>query len=1017
MAEIIPLIQKLATLLIDEGNFISEVKPEVESLRKDLLLMTASLKDADAAAIQLKNERAKEWVKQLRELAFEVEDAIDVFVYKMARKQRHNSIVQKITKFPKDLIYAHKLREKIQVIKGKLKKHFEHRTNYEIRQFEEGQSQISVQAHQLEASNSPNVEVVGFQKEAEELAKLLTKQDLHGQLRVVSITGMGGLGKTTLARKIYERDDVRRHFNCQAWIYISKEYKFKDVLHKIIEQVMMPTEEERVKLLPMEEGDLEKKLFDFLREKNYFFVVDDIWTKEDWDKLRRIFPAPSNSIRQRRVLLTTRDEVIPRYADEITLPYKLQLLDEEKSLELFLNVVFRSVDREAILNKEMKNLAEKIVAKCDRLPLAIVVMGGLLSTKRPTIFAWRNVLESVDWFLDSSVCHKALALSYSELPNHLKPCFLYFGLFPLETEIKRDRLIRLWVAEGFLEPRGKLRMEEVGGECLEELMQRNLIEVAKWKPNQVPDSFIIHDLLLNLAASKAKEGNFLNTSTSKKSLKSYRRVALHGEESDEITAAPYPSLTSNLLRSLLSFTEITPSLCGKFKLLNVLDLEGVPGIESLPKEIGKLICLKYLNLSETNLKTVPSWLGNLYNLQTLNLYNTKIGSVPIEIYKLEKLRHLLCFNRNCKGTSDDFVVQSSVGVFWRRPSPRHIHQLKDLHTLWFHISSWIEDGLENLTNLRELGITGFGELMKKFGEALSRALAKLVLLEVLFLAEQAWLGLGEIILPSFSDHQYLHDITIIGAGILKLPDLKNFPPHLTRLRLGSTHLMEDMMQTLEKLPQLKDLKLDSHPYDGVEMKCSSGGFSKLENLSLIWFDWLISWKVEEGAMPNLRTLEMNHLLELKWMPEGMRNIATLEKLSLSMPNEFLERVKEGGEDWEKIEHVPSINIREVQIPTEISQHIAESEQERSLLAEIERERRELAAIERERSKIGKIERSLKHVATFLYPDEVERQRNLLVIAEYEAKRSLLDEKEGSLLKKIEQMIPRQSSAASSIEST
>ncbi|KAJ4980013.1 hypothetical protein NE237_010793 [Protea cynaroides] len=1007
MAEINPLIWKLTSLLKDEG-YLSKVKPEVESLHKDLLLMTASLKDADA--IHHKSERAKEWVRQLRELAFEAEDAIDIFIYEMARNQRHNSVVWKITKLPKDLIYAHKLREKIQVIKGKLKKLFEARINYEIRHFEEGQSQTSVQAQQLEASNSPNVEVVGFQSEAEELAKLLTKEDPRGRLCVVSITGMGGLGKTTLARKIYERADVRRHFNCQAWIYISKEYRLRDVLHKIIEQVMMPTEEEKVELSSMGEGDLEEKVSDFLREKNYFFVVDDVWTKEAWDKLKSSFLAPSSSSHQCRVLLTTRDESVARYADQITPPYKLRHLDEEKSLELFLKVVFRSADREAILNKEMKNLAKKIVAKCDRLPLAIVVLGGLLSTKSPTIFAWNNVLDSVDWVLESGVCHKALALSYSELPSHLKPCFLYFGLFPEETEIKRDRLIRLWAAEGFLEPGGNLRIEDVGGECLQELMDRNLIEVAKWKPNGVPDSFIIHDLLLNLAASKAKEGNFLNISTPQKSLKGYRRVALLVKESEDTVAATpyYPSSRSNLLRSLLCFTEISPSLCGQYKLLNVLDLEGALGIESLPKEIGNLLCLKYLSLCGTNLKTLPPWVGNLYNLQTLNLFNTKIESVPIDILKLEKLRHLLCFNRKCKGTSDDFVAQSSVGVFPRRPTPRHIHQLRDLQTLWIHISSWIEGGLEKLTNLRELGITGFGDLMKKFGEALSRALVKLVHLEVLFLEERAWLGVGEIILPSFSSHECLHDITIIGGGIPKLPDLINFPPNLTRLRLGSTHLIEDMMQTLEKLPQLKDLKLDSHPYDGVEMKCSSGGFPKLDNLSLISFDWLISWTVMEGAMPNLKNMEMNRLFGLNSIPEGMRNVTTLEKLSFSMPNEFLERVKEGGEDWEKIQHVPSINRREVQIPTEISQNLAEIEDERSLLADIERERSELAAIERERRKLAEIERSLKHVAAFLYPDEDERQHHSLPIAENERKLSLLAEKERSLLAKIQQIIARSS---------
>ncbi|XP_043693309.1 disease resistance protein RPP13-like [Telopea speciosissima] len=410
---ILLLVQKLGLLLIDEANYVSQVKPEVESLHKELRLMTAYLKDADA--IYHKSEPAKEWVRQLRDLAFEAEDIIAVFVYEEAQK-RQGSVVGKITKIPRLLINSHQLRVKIQNINGKIKKLKDDRINFDIKPLDKGgqtRSSTDHQAHhhQLEATSGaqnfirPVNYVVGLQSEAEVLAKILMKEEpWDGSV-----------------------------------LPQSQEYRMKDVLCNIIKQVMLLTEEEKEALASKEAGILEEKLSDFLKEKKiYLFLLDDVWSKEDWDKQKNSFPVPCNN-QQCRVLLTTRDE------------------DETEA-----------VARLNSLNKEMKHLATEIVKKCDGLPLAIVVLGE-------------------------------------------------------DTEIERDRLIRLWVAEGFLEPRGNLRMEDVGGECLEEVMQRNLIQVAKWKLNGVPESFIIHDLLLNLAISEANEGNFLNISTPPKSLNCYRR--------------------------------------------------------------------------------------------------------------------------------------------------------------------------------------------------------------------------------------------------------------------------------------------------------------------------------------------------------------------------------------------------------------------------------------------------------------------------------------------------------------
>ncbi|XP_042513886.1 putative disease resistance protein At1g50180 [Macadamia integrifolia] len=684
---------------------------------------------------------------------------------------------------------------------------------------------------------------------------------------------------------------------------------------------MVLTPKKKKKWAAQKSNFLEKKLSDFLKEKkSYLLVLDDVWTNEDWDDLeQRTFLFQCDG-QQCRVLLTTRHEGVARHADPNVEPYKLQPLEKAESLKLFWKVFFRSKDDADVeghlngLDKERKQLAKKIVNKCDGLPLAIVVLGSLLSEKRTKSFAeWEKVHKSVSWHLDSiDNVRNVLSLSYIELPSQYKLGFLYFGLFPDDTEIERDKLIRLWVAEGFLEQRGDLSMEDVAGECLEELMQRNLIQVAKWKSNGEPESFIIHDVLLSLAISEAKEGKFLNISSTQDALECYRRVALHSRHGEQ-DPIPYHPSSLNILRSLLCFTEMSPpSLCGQFKLLTVLDLEVTPETESLPKEIGNLILLKYFSLCGTGLKTLPPWVGDLFNLQTLDLRKTSIESLPMEILKLKKLRHLLSHSRIPKWRSDDSIVKSVSGICgYPPPTIRHLGDLRDLHTLWLRTGDWIEDGLQMLNKLKELCIFGNeGDgLMEKFGQALYGSLVKLLSLEVLHLQDYGYGGN----LPSFAEHKCLYDLNIIGC-LAKLPDCDNFPHSLTKLRLACGHLKEDMMVTLEKLPNLKNLTLDWHQYDGVVMKCSAGGFSKLEILILIYFDWLRYWIVEEGAMPNLRLLEMNRLFGLKWIPGGLRHIRKLQKLKLAMPKEFLERVKEGGEDWEKIKHVPSIITQKEEIP-------------------------------------------------------------------------------------------------------
>ncbi|RWR76935.1 LOW QUALITY PROTEIN: putative disease resistance protein [Cinnamomum micranthum f. kanehirae] len=288
----------------------------------------------------------------------------------------------------------------------------------------------------------------------------LKKQLINEEARccVISVVGMGG--NTTLTKKVYH--DVKENFDCHAFIYLSQQYGIRDVLIRIIECVMSLERDEMEKSSEY----LTERLRDHMSEE--ISVIDDIRTKEAWDELKLILP---DGLNKSRVMLTTCNKEVALHADLLGKPHYICLLNEDESLELFHKKIF---SKGVICPLELMETGKKILAKCCGLPLAIVVLGGLLSRRDKTFSAWSKDLDSVTWHLaeDSNRCMEILALSYYDLPHYLKPCFLYLGLFSGDYEIKSKELIGLWVAEGFIQQRGNEIMEDVAEDYLEELIGR-----------------------------------------------------------------------------------------------------------------------------------------------------------------------------------------------------------------------------------------------------------------------------------------------------------------------------------------------------------------------------------------------------------------------------------------------------------------------------------------------------------------------------------------------------------------
>lgn len=874
------VLEKIAGCLIDEAESFKGVGVHVEWMEAELRRMQCFLKDAEMK--QDGDERVKNWVADIRNIAYDTDDLVDFFILKVAQNRSGFVFFLKKYSFLNELIFRRKVNKHIHRIKLRIHEVKASRSSYGIENL--GSTSFASNRLQEKRRSSPfgrEEDVVGLEEDIESLESRLVQG--ASRRAVISIIGMAGLGKTTLAKKVYLSCDVKKHFECCAWVYVSQEYRARDTLLELGKKVMGFAKEELEK---MSNEDLVENLAMFLGDKRYLIVLDDIWKYEVWNDLRPAFPETSNGS---RIILTSRFKDVALYADFKSPPHELTLLDDEHSWELFCKKVCLEWNSNARLAPWCEELGKQMVERCGGLPLAIVVLGGLLSRKEASFNEWLKVLQSVHWQLrqEPTLCEEILALSYSDLPYYLKSCFLYLGLFPEDFEISARRLILLWIAEGFVQPRGQEQPEDVAEDYLEELVGRSMVQVAKRESNGRIKACRVHDLLRELSVSKAKEDQFFDIiygGDKFSTLTRARRLAIH-------FGVPLFTKNATKFRSLLCF-DLNVSVFQefkKFKLLRVLDLEGVQ-ITQLDSAVGDLIHLRYLGLRRSWLKKLPSSVCYLTNLQTLDLRSTLINPIPIAIWKLQKLRHLYF------SEFKEMVINP--------PKNPTLANLQTLRGLYIGPTSSVEHGLDNLINLRELGLHGNLHFQQ---EALAKWLYKSKNLERLKIQARTYFyNITNTAIPklmTFSSHIRLHKLHL-GGFISKLLEIEDFPPNLTELSLEGSFLMEDPMPKLEKLPSLRVLKLKASSFVGKQLVCSSGGFPQLQILKLCFLSF-DTWRIEDGALSNLRQLEIVECKRMKIVPRGLKPVTTLCDLKLGyLPCDMELKVQERkGENWYRIQQV------------------------------------------------------------------------------------------------------------------
>ncbi|XP_047084883.1 putative disease resistance protein RGA4 [Lolium rigidum] len=640
---------KLQEMITEEAVLILGVKEELKELQRKMTQIQCVLNDAEERST--KESAVNNWLGELRDAMYYADDIID-----MARSEGGKLLAER----PSSSRESTKCGgiSFFTCIPNVLKRH---KIAVQIRDFNAELEKISKLSEFLKLQNlQPKAEVLTVKKSINLVEpNLVGKETLDACKRLVGlvlankekkaykvgIVGTGGIGKTTLAQKIYNDKKIKGVFSDQAWICVSQKYSEVAILKEVLRNFGVHQEQGETV------GELSSKLAAAVTDKSFFLVLDDVWQPEVWTNLLRV---PLDAAATGVILVTTRHDTIA-HAIGMEDVHRVDLMSADVGWEMLWKSM--NINEEKDVEK-LQDMGYDIVRKCGGLPLAIKVTASVLANKEKTENEWRKFIDRSAWSVGNLPIELrgALYLSYDDLPSHLKQCFLYLALYPEDHYIWRDDLIRLWVAEGFIEEQQGQLLEDIAEEYYYELIYRNLLQPD---PLHVGHSrFKMHDLLRQLAQHISGEESFCGDpqSLGAKTLSKLRRVSMVTDK-DRIVLL---NTDKEMIRARTLFNKSAKRLnVGNtiFKIIpriRVLDLTG-SSIQTIPDYVGCLIHLRLLDLDGTEISCLPESIGCLINLQILNLDRCKaLHCLPLAITRLCNLRRL--------GLNSTPINQVPVGV-------------------------------------------------------------------------------------------------------------------------------------------------------------------------------------------------------------------------------------------------------------------------------------------------------------------------------------------------------------------
>lgn len=685
------LVSNVGQLMANEVWLLRAVGREVVELRDELATMNAVLRMQSEAEDGAVDHFVREWMKQVRELAYDADDCIDLYLLRIKRRPSDGFLVRSkrllVTLFPRRLLAGNirALRSRAVTIS---ERHARYSSSCQALRPSAPFAHVpavwaeSAQALRPADADDPD-QFVGIQEQAKILVAMMEKEK-DGKLQVFSIVGFGGLGKTTLAMEVCRQLETK--FDRQAQVSVSPAFDggndLRALLKRVLEQIATVKSKNEKVIMEEEEQDsvgnidrmdveeLTSTLKEQLKGKRYLIVIDDVWTIAAWATIHSKKPKTTYGS---RIIVTTRIDSVGKECSggSVCKYYSIQRLSLEDSKKLFVRREFGP--KSTSCPEELKASMNNILKKCNGLPLAIVSIGSLLASySSPENSHMRETLcRSIGSQMETNPAlvgmRNIITLSFNYLPHDLKRCMMYVSIFPEDYQISKDRLLRRWIAEGLIPEKRGLTLMDTAEAYFNELVNRSMIDQAGCIVtyyNRV-DLCRVHDMMLEVMVSKSIEANFVSLVGIQYEGMSYdivRRLSIHDAKQGRNYSPTEKGTTGSGMvnviegmntkhvRSLTTFHSEGHNLLldqlGKFKLLRVLDLEDCKDLNNKHlRYICKMYLLKFLSLRGTDVSLMPPEICDLEHLQTLDVDDTLLETLPNSVIKLTKLERLMFSNR------------------------------------------------------------------------------------------------------------------------------------------------------------------------------------------------------------------------------------------------------------------------------------------------------------------------------------------------------------------------------------
>ncbi|KAF7105563.1 hypothetical protein CFC21_106356 [Triticum aestivum] len=873
-----PLLKKLDMMLGPHGCKLTKgVNDRSQLLKDDLEEIGAYLEDL--LEVEDPPLAAKCWMKEAHELSYDILDCIDNFVppeslgYKYEHKITHVKIPKRL-KWQKQIEYAapdvsgHVISKiiRVDVIRAprKLKLYqqmVEKVSEFRIYAREAIRRYERYQLHSCSTSAARRFSAIGpimpmppmpCEKTCsglvidDRMSKFINSlaNDADQQLKVVSIHGFGCLGKTMLAKVLYNK--IGRKFHCRAFVRVSKKPDMKRLFHDMLSQLHRKQ--------PQASQDASDELRitaenigNCLHGKRYLVVVDDLWDTSAWDVINQLFPKGSQGS---RIITTTQieDVALACCSDDPEQVFEMNPLDDDHSRKLLFDRLFGS---ESNCPEELKQVSSQIVEICGGLPLATVSIASLLANQ-PSISVdllthiHNSLVSCLSSNSTSERTRQVLNLSYHRLPHYLKTCLLQLGMYSEGSIIFKHDLVRQWVAEGFLAASEGQNMEEVAGMYFDQLVDRRFIQPVSINFNNEVVSCTVHAVVHDLIAHKSAEENFfVIVDCNRKNMALSHKVH---RLSLQLGDAKYAKIPANIRKSqvrtlaIFGVSECMPCI-GEFKLVRVLNLQlsghhnGDQDLSIDLSRVSELFHLRYLKIVCDVCVKLPNRMRGLQCLETLDVMDTPRGTyVPWDIIYLTRLLHLSL-------PPDTNLLDWSLGDDMSLCRPNHLQDLcistplssdSDRLKRNMYALDYLRYGHDSLKSIK---LVAHGSSVS-YGDA-SKAGLMWVLDKLTHHVQRVEVSPHSPVI--FCD-MHLWEIQLGNLCILKIA--------VDGLSVNDVHI-------LGRLPALTALSLYVEKSPAIKITFgTAAGFTALKYLKLRFMSGIAWLRFEADAMPNLWKLRL-----------------------------------------------------------------------------------------------------------------------------------------------------------------